>query len=197
MIKHFLQQNRLLIGMPSLAIVLILVVYILRPNSLGYQLNGTQSVILVNDPSGLVEIKDLSGKQLIDIRPAELYTKGHPDGAINIPLRMLMDEEVVEIFDQFAKEKKEAVLFGADELQATAPLFLLQQLGYHNIKQLKGGYSDKNVFTEPAIGSNEQMQLDPALIHANKVTTDQEVNTPKKVEVVVPRKKEVTKGGGC
>jgi rhodanese-related sulfurtransferase len=141
-------------------------------------------------------ISDLAGKQLIDIRPADLYAQGHPENAINIPVRNLLDEESLELFDGLRNSGIAAVLYGSDELQATAPCLLLQQMGYTNLKTLKGGFGATNEFKEPALATAEVMLLDTATMKAK-----QEIKAPviekKKPQVVVPVRKEASSGGGC
>ena len=146
-----------------------------------------------------VAIKDIAGKQLIDIRTNELYLQGHPNGSINIPIRQLLDKESLELFEQLSQKGETAILYGIDQLQATAPLFLLQQLGYKNLKLLKGGINAVNEFTPPAPGLSEVSVVDTALIH-NKT---EQINMPltssaiKKGEAVMPVRKGVSAGGGC
>jgi len=157
--------------------------------------NATEAVKLLNDSQIQVSISDLAGKQLIDIRPADLFTQGHPETAINIPARNLLDDESLELFDRLLDNGQAAVLYGSDELQATAPWLLLQQLGYQNIKILKGGYTLNNEFKEPILSSTEAMVLDTAVMKAKPVNALE--TEKKKPQVVVPVRKEASSGGGC
>jgi rhodanese-related sulfurtransferase len=166
-----------------------------KPKTIDFKMNTTEAVRLLNDPQMQVSITDLTGKQLIDIRPADSYTQGHPENAINVPVRNLLDDESLELFDQLRNNGQIVVLYGSDELQATAPCLLLQQLGYQNIKILKGGYSPENIFKEPVFSSTEVMLLDTAVMKAKPVKALE--TEKKKPQVVVPIRKEATSGGGC
>jgi rhodanese-related sulfurtransferase len=196
---RFLNSNKLWFGLPALAVFVILLAYLFRPDSLDYKMNVGESLRLVNEPSVLVEIKDLAGKQLIDIRSEEVFLKGHPEGAINIPIRQLLDEESLETLDELLEDNKTAILVGNNELQATSPLFLLRQMGYTNLKMLKGGLSASNEFVATDLAATEVSVIDNAVIHAKPVLINPTAtNSPSvKKESIKPVKKEVSAGGGC
>ena len=153
----------------------------------------------MNDRTIELEIKDIAGKQLIDIRSAELYSNGHPASAINIPIRTLLNKESLELFDDLLSGNKDAVLYGTNELQATAPLFLLRQLGYKNVKLLKGGLNQHNEFIQPVLVSTEVSVVDTAAIHGKteplKAATSEIAK--KKGDAVIPVRKGASAGGGC
>ena len=136
---------------------------------------------------------------MIDIRSTELYAQGHPGNAISIPIRQLLDKASLRLFDNLLETGKEAVLYGSDELQATAPLFLLQQLGYKNLKLLKGGLNHVNEFYPSTLATTEVSVVDTALIHgkSDQISTTATSNTRKKGEVVIPVRKGASTGGGC
>jgi rhodanese-related sulfurtransferase len=169
--------------------------FLFKPESIDFKLKTNEVVKLMNDPQTQVSLSDLAGNQLIDVRPAEFYRMGHPENAINIPVRNLLDDESVKLFDQLQNSGQIALLCGSDELQATAPCLLLQQLGYRNVKILKGGFTANNELKEPMIISTETMTLDTAVMKA-KATVLQEI-TSRKPQTVVPVRKEVSSGGGC
>ena len=196
---RFLNSNKLWLGLPALAVVIILLAYLFRPDSLDYKMNVGESLKLVNDPSLIVEVKDLAGNQLIDIRSEEVFLKGHPEGAINLPIRQLLDEESLETLDELLESGKTAVLVGNTELQATSPLFLLRQMGYTNLKLFKGGISATNEFVATDLVATEVSVIDTAVIHAKPVLTNPTAtNSPSvKKESIKPVNKEVSAGGGC
>ena len=196
---RFLNSNKLWLGLPALAVVIILLAYLFRPDSLDYKMNVGESLKLVNDPSLIVEVKDLAGNQLIDIRSEEVFLKGHPEGAINLPIRQLLDEESLETLDELLESGKTAVLVGNTELQATSPLFLLRQMGYTNLKLFKGGISATNEFVATDLAATEVSVIDTAAIHAKPALSNQTVtNSPLiKPESIKPVKKAVSAGGGC
>jgi len=193
--NQFIKSNKLWLGLLGLAIIIVFLGFLFKPKTIDFKVNATEAVKLLNDSQIQVSISDLAGKQLIDIRPADLFTQGHPETAINIPARNLLDDESLELFDRLLDNGQAAVLYGSDELQATAPWLLLQQLGYQNIKILKGGYTLNNEFKEPILSSTEAMVLDTAVMKAKPVNALE--TEKKKPQVVVPVRKEASSGGGC
>jgi len=175
----------------------VFLAFLFRPKSPEYQTGIDQAVKMIIDPQNQVVISDLAGKQLIDIRSAELFAQGHPENAINIPVRNLLDEESIELFDRLQDNGQEAVIFGSDELQATAPCLLLQQMGYTNMKTLKGGFIATNEFKEPTLPTTEVMLLDTAAMKTGSVQAKAPETEKKKPQVVVPVRKGASAGGGC
>jgi rhodanese-related sulfurtransferase len=197
--NRFFKTNSLWLSLLGLAGVIVLLTFIFRPGTPHYKIGTSESLRVMNDLSYMVSVKEIKGKQLIDIRSPELYSLGHPEGAINIPIRQLLDQEYLELFVKLSESGKIAVLYGSDELQVTAPLFLLQQLGYSNVKILKGGLSSTNEFKESELASTEVSAIDTAEIHRKTVLQEMPLNIPekKKGEAVIPVRKEASAGGGC
>jgi len=197
--NRFLKTNSLWLSLLGLAVVIVILAFIFRPKSPDFQICTSEALKLMNDQSVQVEVEDIAGKQLIDIRSPELYSQGHPESAINIPTRQLLDKESVEFFNDLLENKKEAVLYGSDMLQATAPLFLLQQLGYKNLKLLKGGLSSFNEFKEPDLYATEVSVVDTAAIHVKSELINTPVTTIalQKSESAIPVRKSASAGGGC
>lgn len=192
----FIKTNKLWLGLLGLAVIIVFLTFLFRPKSAEYQTGTDQAVKMMIDPQNQVVISDLAGKQLIDIRPADLFAQGHPENAINIPVRNLLDKESLELFDRLLKSDQVVALYGSDELQAIAPFLLLQQMGYTNLKTLKGGFVSTNEFKEPALPSSEVMLLDTATMKAKQETKPSETEK-KKPQVVVPVRKGASAGGGC
>lgn len=197
--KSFLKKNRLWLSLLGIAVFMVILAFIFRPKPIHYQMNANESLNLINNESVQVSIQNLSGKQLIDIRSAELYAQGHPELAINIPVRQLLDEESVELFDRLLINKQEAVLYGSDELQAAAPVLLLQQLGYSNVKLLKGGITETGEFKVSEPAATEVSVIDTTAMHVKSEVkkTSEIAPAKKKAETVIPIRKEATSGGGC
>lgn len=197
--NRFLKTNLTWLSLLGLAVVIVLLTFIFRPESPEYQIGANETLKLIKDQSMQVAVKDIAGKQLIDIRSAEIFTQGHPSGAINIPIRQLLDKESVELFDGLLENGKEAVLYGSNELQATAPWLLLQQLGYKNLQLLKGGLTSLNEFIEPEPALTEVSIVDTVAIHLKPETANKSVTTlaSKKSETVIPVRKAASTGGGC
>jgi len=195
----FLKKNKLWLGFLAAGVVIIILAFIFKPESIHYQIGISDSVKLLNDQTVLVDIKDLEGKQVIDIRPADLYAQAHSENAINIPIRKLLDKESLQFFNQMLKEGREVVLYGSDELEAVAPCLLLHQLGYKNVKHLRGGINETVSLKETELASTEVSVIDTAPMPVKTEVIKAAVIQPakKKPEVVVPVKQEVSSGGGC
>ena len=193
--NRFIKSNKLWLGLLSLAVFIVFLAFLIRPKSDEYQTGVTQSVKMITDQNLYIPVSGLPGKQLIDLRPADRFAQGHAEMAINIPVRNLLDNESLELFDRLKKNGQEAVLYGNDELQAIAPCLLLQQMGYSNLKMLKGEFITNNQFKETAQPATEVMLLDATAMQAKKETTP--TTTQKRPQVVVPVRKETSSGGGC
>ena len=197
--NRYIKSNSLLISLPGLAVAIVVLVFIFRPKSPHYQIDGNETIKLMKDRSIEVELQGIAGKQLIDIRSAEMFSQGHPPRAISIPIRQLLDKESIELFDNLLEDGKEAILYGTDELQATAPLFLLHQLGYKNLKLLKGGVNKSNELIPLSPASAEVSLIDTAALRGKGEPMNVSV-TPaakKKGETVIPVRKRESAGGGC
>ena len=141
----------------------------------------------------------------VDLRNPGEFTKGHIDGAVNIPFNSLMDPENLEFF----REKGPAtiaVLYGEDQIQANGPWMILTQLGYENIKVLKGGYTFyathapnfSNLPPTPAYMVEEPMYDYKKIVEETPGTGDVNVETEGPEKVVPKRKQKERKiSGGC
>jgi rhodanese-related sulfurtransferase len=194
--NSFIKSNKIWLSLLGLAIIIIFQAFLFRPKSIDFKTNSDQAVKLLNDPSTQVAISELAGKQLIDIRSADLFAQGHPDQAINIPVRNLLDEESLELFDRLQKIGQTAVLYGSDELQTAAPCLLLKQMGYLKLRTLKGRFEITNGFKESDPASNEVMLLDVDTMKAKQEEKipDAEIKKP---QVIIPVRKQASTGGGC
>jgi len=193
--NRFLKLNFPWLSLLGLAAVIVVLAYIFRPKFPEYEIDAQQTMNLMNNPQLEVSPQAINIQQLIDIRSADEFAKGHPENAINVPVRNLLDDESLELFDRLQENGQEAVIYGNSELQATAPWLMLQQLGYGNVKLLKGSVSSANELIPTEMASTEVMLLDTAAMHVVKeVVKKPEVKTPK---VVIPVRKEASSGGGC
>lgn len=197
--NHFLKSNLRWLSLLGLAVFIVFMAFLFRPKTIEYQINTDQALKMMNNPSLQVAVQDIGGKQLIDIRTPELFAHGHPDNAINIPLRNLLNEESIELYNQLLDDHKEAIIYGSDELQAIAPWMLLQQLGYQNVKILKGGLSSTNEIVETLRASTETSILDISLMQAKTGSPEPVKAKPVKTTpiTIAPVRKEASSGGGC
>lgn len=196
--NRFMKRNSPWLGMLAFALLIIALAFIFRPNPPEYRISAAESLKLMNDPSLVIPVSEVGGKQLIDIRSAELYARGHAENAVNIPARQILEKETVKFFSQLQKEGKAAILYGSSELQATAPWLLLQQLGYRNVLRLKGGIVSGDRLSEPDMVSTEIQVLDTVFFSTRPpASTFSSTKGDKKPETVKPVKREARTGGGC
>lgn len=75
---------------------------------------------------------------LVDVRPGEMYEKGHVPGSINIPLEEL-PERTGEIPDD--RDASIVMVCGIGKFSKHSVLFM-KSMGYRNVKSLKGGVNE-------------------------------------------------------
>ncbi|MCL6101774.1 MAG: rhodanese-like domain-containing protein [Bacteroidetes bacterium] len=197
--NRFLKINSPWLSLLALAVFIVVLAFLFRPKSSEYQINANSTLKLFNDQSNQVQLQNIAGKQLIDIRTADLFAQGHPQNAINIPARQLLEKESIEMLNQISENGKEAVLYGSDELQATAPWLLLQQMGYKNLLLFKGGIAANGELVDSKSPATEVSVIDMSAIRSKVTglsTTATKVET-KKPEVIIPVRKAASSGGGC
>jgi len=197
--NRFLKTNSPWLGLLGLALIVILLAFLFRPQPPHYHVSAEETLKLMNDESLQVSVQSIGGKQIIDIRSAELFVMGHPKNAINIPILKILDDTSIKIFKNLAENGQTAVLCGADELQVIAPWLLLQQLGYKNIIRLKGGYIVDSGFMETSLTATEVSIIDTSAFR-NKTELIKAPVQPiqeKKTKSVIPVRQETTSGGGC
>lgn len=197
--NRFLKDNILWLSLLGLALLVVVSAYIFRPKYPNYQTDINESLSLILNQSKQISVKDIAGKQIIDIRSADVFALGHPQNAVNIPVRQLLDKESQEWIVKLTENGNEAVLCGGNELQATAPWLLLQQLGYKSILLFKGGISNSGELVDTELASSETTVIDMKVIHSNNEVAQTPVQSEirKKPEAVIPVRKAATSGGGC
>jgi rhodanese-related sulfurtransferase len=108
-------------------------------------------------PGDLKALLAAGDAELVDLRNAGDFFVSHIEGAANIPLITILDEEVLK---NFADEQKTFVLYGEDHVAANGTWVLLRQLGYDNIRMLLGGYDNYLIMDQDSpdfIGSYEEL----------------------------------------
>ena len=95
--------------------------------------------------------------QLIDIRSADEFDNFHLDGAINIPLNQILDDEWVDFLDQDIKMN---ILYSNGTTRAHEAWMISRQLGYENNTVLMGGL---NYWTETILNPNKPNPLLPTM----------------------------------
>jgi len=76
---------------------------------------------------------------LIDIRDEKAFKNNSLPGAINIPLKKLLDEDSTTYLDQ---DEFDVILFSNTNFQADQAWILCSRLGYKNHRVLKGGLNE-------------------------------------------------------
>ena len=122
-------------------------------------------------------------------------------------MRLLLDRKNIDKIKELSKSHTMIVFYGNDQLQASSPCLILQQLGVDNVKILQGGYS---FFTHPPADSLYKGQAAPYFSEVPRIDTSVlKKSTPassetgknakdnKKPEVLKPVKKAGGAGGGC
>ena len=213
--KELNRTTRLIIA-AVFAILVIAVGYLTmhRP-ALVYRQTTVEIVAKASDTSCLVspvtlkaalELKD-NKTVLIDVRNTDEYSKGHIGNAINIPVRDLLENRSLKKIKEISKARAMVVLYGKDQLQASSPCMILQQLGIDNVKVLEGGYSyyknppADSLFKGQAAGFvSEVSRIDAAFLQKSvpvQSQTSKSVSGDKKAETVKSVKKPGGSGGGC
>lgn len=145
-------------------------------------------------------IKDTTKYIFIDLRSPYDFVVSHVDNAINIPITFLLDKENRDLFTNWKATGKTVILYAQDELKAVSPWLLLQELGYTNVKYLRGGYQHLNDNTKRYM--TERAKFDYAKIAsggAQQAGDVSQTQTPKPKKKAIPVKKKVKKEaeGGC
>ena len=123
------------------AVVTILVVIIAllsykRPTHL-YKIGADEMLECIETNSSYVHPDSLTGQmQLIDIRNAYEFEKGHLENAINIYAPEILDDKNTRTIRSLSDNDKTLVLYGGSPEESMAPFMLLYQLGHINTKML-------------------------------------------------------------
>jgi rhodanese-related sulfurtransferase len=146
---HELNPWRTLIAL-SVFVLILIVGFLTRPKPLlTYEKTISESVdaimesdayfypwelgnVIANKPDNVV---------LFDIRDNFVFGQGHIPGAENMAASILSREENIERMKNLRDMGVTVVLYGDDELQANGPWMLYRQVGFNNVKLLKGGYA--------------------------------------------------------
>ncbi len=109
--NSFLKANLLWLSLLGVAVIIVVLAFIFRPNTTEYQIGASETLKWMNKTPMEVAIDNIGGKQLIDLRPVDLFLQGHATNAINIPVRNLLDQESVSLFDELRENGKEVILY--------------------------------------------------------------------------------------
>ena len=140
--------NKLIVAVVLFVAVIIVGLLTMHKPALKYELSEQQTLAAIANSEEqispekakqLQQAKD-PAFQFVDLRNPNDFIKGHPEGAVNIPLSKLLSGENLELIKQAGKDNKTLILYGMDQSQTTAPWLLLKQLGFEKVKVLQGSY---------------------------------------------------------
>lgn len=120
---------------------------------------------LIDPATALELIKNDEKYIFIDIRNPREYDNFHIEGAINIPMQRVLDDEYIP----YLKNSKTKVLYSNESMEADQVRLLLTQYGYENLMVLQGGamYWKENMLSTDVFGSkgeynDEKLKFDLA-----------------------------------
>jgi len=100
----------------------------------------------------------------VDIRNPREYANSHIEGAVNVPMQLVLDEDYMP----YLKNDQIKVLYSEESIEADQVRLLLTQYGYKNLMVLQGGAKywrenmlNKNVFKAPGQFDDEKLKFDP------------------------------------
>ena len=120
--------------------------------------------------------RDILSKQsdnyvFVDIRNPREFDNFHIEGAVNVPLQRVLDDE----FIPYLKDERKKVLYSNESIKANEIRLLLTQYGYDNLFVLQGGanYWKENMLTKDVFKSkgeynDNKLKFDPNKLKASK-----------------------------
>ena len=100
----------------------------------------------------------------IDIRNPREFDNFHIEGAVNVPMPRILDDE----FIPYLKNNKTKVLYSNESIEADQIRLLLTQYGYNNLLVLQGGATywkenmlSSDVFKAKGEYDDEKLKFDP------------------------------------
>lgn len=134
-------RNIVFLAMVFLGVVIAMVPenttkpYKLTAEQMLVEVQGAAEMVSTDDVAHWLISKDPS-LQLIDVRNPDEFQKYHLEGAINVPLSAILQDEYRDIVDQGVKMN---VLYSNGTLNSHQAWMILRQLGFHNNYVLQGG----------------------------------------------------------
>ena len=107
----------------------------------------------------------------VDIRNPREFDNFHIEGAVNVPLQRVLDDE----FIPYLKDERKKVLYSNEGIKANEIRLLLTQYGYDNLFVLQGGVKywkdnmlSKDVFKSKGEYNDNKLKFDPNKLKASK-----------------------------
>jgi rhodanese-related sulfurtransferase len=111
--------------------------YKMRNDEMLAVVTGEEQKILPWQLREIIRNNELKDHLLVDLREPADYNSGSLPGAINIPLKNVLDRKSLK---QFKKSGATVILFSGDESQASVAFALLTAKGLTNIRMLTNNY---------------------------------------------------------
>lgn len=134
-------KNIIFLGMLFLGVVIAMVPenttkpYKLTAKDMLLEVQGAAEMVSTDEVAHWIISKDPS-LQLIDVRTPDEFQKYHLEGAINVPLSVILNDEYRDILDQGIKMN---VLYSNGTLTSHQAWMILRQLGFENNYVMQGG----------------------------------------------------------
>jgi len=212
--KKFIRKNALFLSALLVVTCVVTVLVIVNRPKVEFKESVAEIGNLVANDSNLVSPQVImnEGKDgsptflLIDIRNTEQFGIDHISNAVNMPAFSLFTDESLAFLKEALETEKDVVLYGSDHLQANGPWLLLRQVGFDNIKVMKGGFeaykqlaTNDTLLHKSLLIKTEVSVFDTAAFRkpAAEKAVAAEKPAVKKAVKVVPVKQEESSGGGC
>jgi rhodanese-related sulfurtransferase len=134
-------RNIIFLGLFLLGVVIAMVPenttkpYKLTAEDMLYEVQGAAEMVSADDVAHWIISKDPS-IQLVDVRSPDEFQKYHIEGAVNVPLSVILNDEYRDILDQGIKMN---VLYSNGTMNSHQGWMILRQLGFENNYVLQGG----------------------------------------------------------
>ncbi len=137
-------MNKTYIILASVLVLLGIGLVFLKANTNKDELNPEKLLTEINENTRYISTDELAKRiiesdpsvQLIDVRPANEAAKFMLQGAINIPLTNLLNEDSQAVFGQ---DGKDFIFYSNDDIFANQAWTITRRLGIKNLHVLKGG----------------------------------------------------------
>lgn len=213
--KDFIKKNIIALLALLVVIIVIATAAIKNAGQVGYRTDIKTALNLLSNDKG--EISPATLQQMlqdksktvvpVDLRSEIDYSRGHIEGAVNIPVYDLLGKRAMKFFKKLASENGIPVLYSTTQSEANGAYLLLKQVGCENVSILQGGFELYSLMPLPdsvlnakiPLWAMERCRIDTTAFKAPDAGKALNARAPKAEEkkTVVPVKKSGSAGGGC
>jgi rhodanese-related sulfurtransferase len=214
--KDFIKKNIIALLALLVVIIVIATAAIKNAGQIGYKTDiKTALNMLSNDkgevsPATLQQMLQDKSKTIVpvDLRSEIDFSRGHIEGAVNIPVYDLLGKRSMRFFKKLANENGISVLYSTTQSEANGSYLLLKQVGCDNISILQGGFDlyskmplpDSVLNAKIPVWAMENCRIDITALKtpdAGKDNPNTAAPSDKPKQKVIPAKKAGSTGGGC